>query len=77
MGIRDKTSVVDLDLLVRGTNPDPDPFSIKQKYCSKKNLNSCCFVTFFWYKQKNLVQKISFFVGVLKVNDENGRIRSL
>ncbi len=55
---------------------------------SKKNLDSYCFVTSFRlfifknavnissksYKQKNLIKKLVFF-GVLKVNDENSRIR--
>jgi hypothetical protein len=35
----------DPDLLVRGTDPDPDPSIIKQK--SEKNLDSYCFVTSF------------------------------
>jgi hypothetical protein len=54
---------------------------------SKKNLDSYCFVTSFWHFifendvnvpskviSKKLVKKI-VFVGVLKVNDENSRIR--
>jgi hypothetical protein len=35
------------DPLVRGMDPDPDPSIIKQKN-SKKNLDFCYFVTFFW-----------------------------
>ncbi len=33
------------DSVVRGMDPDPDPFIIKQK--SKKNLDFYCFVPFF------------------------------
>jgi hypothetical protein len=33
--------------LVRGTYPDPNPSIIKQN--SKKILDSCCFVTSFFY----------------------------
>jgi hypothetical protein len=47
-----------------GTNPAPDPSIIKQK--RKKKLNSYCFVTFC----------ITFFlVVILKITDENTRIR--
>jgi hypothetical protein len=35
----------DLDQLVRGMDPDPDPFITKQN--SKKNLDSYYFVTYF------------------------------
>ncbi len=55
----------------------------------KKKLDSYCFVTSFWLfifendvdlpskinKQKNFLINFVFFVGVLKVNDENSRIR--
>jgi hypothetical protein len=56
---------------------------------SKKNLDSYYFVTLFEFlslkndvnvaskshKQKKIVLKNSFFAGILKVNDENRRIR--
>jgi hypothetical protein len=60
----------DPDPLVRGMDPDPDPAPdpnpsiIKQK--SKKNL---LFVT------NNFFNTGMFFVGLLKVNDENRRLR--
>ncbi len=38
--------LLDPDPLVRGMDPDPDPFIVKQKY-SKKNLGFYCFVTSF------------------------------
>jgi hypothetical protein len=38
-----KSSAVDPDPLVRGTDPAPDPSIIKQN--SKKNLDSYCFMT--------------------------------
>jgi hypothetical protein len=72
------------DPLVRGM--DPDPFITMQK--SKKNLDSYYFVTLFDFlslkndvnvlqkviSRKNSVKKL-FFAGILKVNDENNRIR--
>ncbi len=54
---------------------------------SKKNLDSYCFVILFDFlslkndvnvpskSKKNFFVKIKFFVGILKVNDENSRIR--
>jgi hypothetical protein len=45
-------SVVDLldpDLLVRGTDPAPDPSVIKH-IVRKKNLHSYCFVTSFFFR---------------------------
>jgi hypothetical protein len=67
------------DPFVGGMNPDP----------GKKNLDFYCFVTSFWLfifennvhvPSKNTMQKNfflnQFFVGVLKVNDENIRIRT-
>jgi hypothetical protein len=54
---------------------------------SKKNLDSYCFVILFDFlslkndvnlpskSNKNFFVKIKFFVGILKVNDENSRIR--
>ncbi len=67
--------------------PDPDPSIIllSSSKTSKKNLDFYCFVTSFELfifendinvpsksnKKKNLLTKNYFFVGVLKVNDEN------
>ncbi len=67
----------DPDPLVRGM--DPDPSIIKQMFCD-------FFLTFFWFEndvkvpskskmQKNFFKKLFFFVGILKVNDKNRRIR--
>jgi hypothetical protein len=85
-----KTSVEDQDPdvlclldpvpLVRGTDPDSLIISIN----SKKNLYSYYFMTFYLrkimylYLQKVISRKTRkkiVFVGVLKVNDENSRIR--
>ncbi len=64
-------------------DPDPDPSIIMQKN-SKKNLVSYCFVTLFdflsWKNDVNVPsksnkQKKFVFSGILKVNDENSRIR--
>jgi hypothetical protein len=72
----------DLDLLVRGTDPapDPDPSFIKQN--CKKNLDFCSLflkndenVLSKNNKEKILSEKNLVFLGVLKVNDENSRIR--
>jgi hypothetical protein len=75
----------DLDPLVRGSDPAPDPSVIKQN--SKKTLDSYCFATSLWLflAWKNDVnsksnkhkkrEKNLFFVGVLKVTDEKSRIR--
>ncbi len=72
--------------LVRGMDPDP---SIISKNC-KKRLDSYCIVTSFglfisekwckWPLKSTLMSRKTFFlnyffVGVLKVNDENSRIR--
>jgi hypothetical protein len=73
--------LLDPDPLVRGM----DLSSCKN---SKTNLDSYCFVTLFDFlslkndvnvptksnKQKNFLKKL-FFVGILKENDENSRIR--
>ncbi len=72
--------------LVRGMDPVPYHSIIKQN--SKKNLDFYCFVTSFWlFTLKNDVKVPSesnmqkncffnkFFVGILKVNDENRTIR--
>jgi hypothetical protein len=68
------------DPLIRGTDPDPSTSSKN----SKKNLDSCNFVTFYdlssWKNDVNApsksnMQKKKFFVGVLKFKDENSRIR--
>jgi hypothetical protein len=71
----------DPDPLVKGMDLDPDPSIIKQN--SKKNLGFYCFVSSFdFLSLKNDVnvpsksnKQNNFFVGVLKVNDENSRIR--
>jgi hypothetical protein len=72
-------------------DPDPDPSIILlslSKY-NQKNLDFYCFVTSFWlfifeklcksiFKKQyagKLFFKYLFFVGILKVNDENRRIR--
>jgi hypothetical protein len=81
----------DPDPSVRGMNPDPDPIWIllSPSKKSKKNLDSYCFVTFFFdflsakimymYLQKVISKKTSkklvFCWHLGKVNDENGRIR--
>jgi hypothetical protein len=68
-------------------DPDPDPSISMQK--NKKNLESYYFVTLFDFlslknnvnvpsksnKQKKLCYKNYFSAGILKVNDENSRIR--
>ncbi len=75
----------DPDLLVRGMDPEP---SITKQKNSKKNLDCYYFVTSLWLfslkndlnvpsksnKQKFFSQ-ILVFVGFLKVNDKNRRIR--
>jgi hypothetical protein len=79
--------VLDPDPLVRGMDQDPDPSIIKPKVV-RKTLFSTVFGDFFYFlplktdvkvpskssMRKNFLQH-SFFVGVLKVNDENRRIR--
>ncbi len=70
------------DPLVRDMDPDPDPSIIKQK--NKKNIDSYCYVTLYDFltleidvnvPSKSNKKKNNFFVGVLKVTDENSRIR--
>jgi hypothetical protein len=77
----------DPDPLVRDTDPDPDPSIIKKKNNSKKNIDSYCFVTLRLYDFLSLKNDLyvsskstgnkqkNFFFGVLKVTDENSRIR--
>ncbi len=66
----------DPDPVIRGMDPDPvldtnlSTFLLLSSKNSKKNLDSYCFVTSFGKTFLKLV-----FVGVLKVNDENSRIR--
>ncbi len=68
-------------------DPDPDPSIIMQN--SNKNIDSYYFVTLFDFlylkndvtvasksnKQEKFLLKNKFFAGILKVNDENSRIR--
>jgi hypothetical protein len=72
--------------LVRGVNPDPDPSIIllSSSKNSKKNLDSYSFLTSLEFlsltndvnvPSKSISRKIFVFVGLLKVSDENSRIR--
>ncbi len=60
-------------------DPDPDPSISMQK--NNKNLESYYFVTLFdfWLFNVNVPSKSNkqkiFFAGILKVKDENSRIR--
>ncbi len=70
----------DPDPLVR--DPDPDPSTIKQK--NKKNFDSYCFTSFYdflslkmTYVPEKLIAKKICCIDVLKVTDENSRIRIL
>jgi hypothetical protein len=75
----------DPDPLVRGMNLDPDPaLDPDPGINSKKNLNSYYFVNLFYFlslkndvnlASKSNKQKKCVFAGILKVNDENSRIR--
>jgi hypothetical protein len=60
--------------------PDPDPSIISKNI--QKNLDSYCFVTSFLKMMLNVLQKVirtktlkANLVGILKVNDEDSRIR--
>jgi hypothetical protein len=57
------------DLLVRGMDPDPAPDTSIIMQNSKKNLDSFYFLTLFDFLS------LRNDVGILKVNDENSRIR--
>ncbi len=76
------------DPLVRGTDPDPDPFIIKQKTVRKALIPTVLWRPYDFLslqidvnvptksnKQKNF-KKIIIFGGVLKVTDKDSRIRS-
>jgi hypothetical protein len=77
---------LDPDPVVRGT--DPDPSMVKQKEF-KKNLIPLFFLTSFDFlslknyvnvalksNKQNNFEKKKFLVAILKVSDENSRIRS-
>jgi hypothetical protein len=72
------------DPLVRDKDPDPatDPDPLSSSKNSKKNINFYCFVTslrlFIFKKDVNVPSKSNkqkTYVDVLKVTDENSRIR--